>query len=83
MNGHDHSLPRRDLPQLRPDADVRLIPKSRRYPHFADEYLAAHLPQQGIDYLPFKHLGGKWLRMLCDEVKPFGSESPKSTAGAC
>ena len=40
-------------------ADVRLIPKSRRYPHFVDEYLAAHLPQQGIDYLPFKHLGGR------------------------
>ena len=40
-------------------ADVRLIPKSRRHPHFADEFLAEHLPQRGIAYLPFKHLGGR------------------------
>ena len=40
-------------------ADVRLIPKSRRHPHFADEFLAEHLPQHGIAYLPFKHLGGR------------------------
>src|SRR4051812_9929556 len=40
-------------------ADVRLIPKSRRYPHFADEYLAGHLPRHGIAYLPFKQLGGR------------------------
>ena len=40
-------------------ADVRLIPKSRRHPHFADEYLAEHLPWAGIAYLPFKHLGGR------------------------
>jgi uncharacterized protein (DUF488 family) len=40
-------------------ADVRLIPKSRRYPHFADEFLAEHLPREGIAYLPFKQLGGR------------------------
>ncbi len=40
-------------------ADVRLIPKSRRHPHFADEFLADHLPKHGISYVPFKHLGGR------------------------
>ena len=40
-------------------ADVRLIPKSRRYPLFADTFLAEHLPAQGIAYLPFKSLGGR------------------------
>src|SRR5439155_23526553 len=37
----------------------RLIPKSRRYPHFADDFLATHLPERGIAYLPFKSLGGR------------------------
>jgi uncharacterized protein (DUF488 family) len=40
-------------------ADVRLIPKSRKHPQFADEYLAANLPKQGVVYLPFKSLGGR------------------------
>ncbi|HVY62244.1 MAG TPA: DUF488 domain-containing protein, partial [Planctomycetota bacterium] len=40
-------------------ADVRLIPRSRRYPHFADEALARALPERGIRYLPFKDLGGR------------------------
>ena len=40
-------------------ADVRLIPKSRRYPHFADAALARELPRAGIAYLPFKSLGGR------------------------
>jgi uncharacterized protein (DUF488 family) len=40
-------------------ADVRLIPKSRKYPHFADESLAQHLPKHGIAYVPFKQLGGR------------------------
>lgn len=44
---------------IRAVADVRLIPKSRRYPHFADEYLVENLPRRGIAYLPFKHLGGR------------------------
>jgi uncharacterized protein (DUF488 family) len=40
-------------------ADVRLIPKSRRYPHFNAEQLAVWLPKAGIAYLPFKQLGGR------------------------
>jgi uncharacterized protein (DUF488 family) len=40
-------------------ADVRLIPRSRRYPHFNDEYLAEHLPKAGIQYFAFKSLGGR------------------------
>jgi uncharacterized protein (DUF488 family) len=40
-------------------ADVRLIPKSRRYPHFADAALAVDLPRAQIAYLPFKSLGGR------------------------
>lgn len=40
-------------------ADVRLIPKSRRHPHFADESLAISLPKAGIEYIPFKSLGGR------------------------
>lgn len=40
-------------------ADVRLIPRSRRYPHFNDEALAASLPDAGIAYVPFKSLGGR------------------------
>ena len=39
-------------------ADVRTIPKSRRHPQFADTFLAAELPRNGIAYLPFKSLGG-------------------------
>jgi uncharacterized protein (DUF488 family) len=40
-------------------ADVRLIPRSRRYPHFNDEELARWLPEAGIKYIPFKQLGGR------------------------
>jgi uncharacterized protein (DUF488 family) len=40
-------------------ADVRLIPRSRRYPHFADESLVHTLPKAGIEYVPFKSLGGR------------------------
>ena len=40
-------------------ADVRLIPRSRRYPHFNDEALAASLPQNALQYLPFRSLGGR------------------------
>lgn len=44
---------------VRAVADVRSIPKSRKYPHFADTFLATHLPRQEIRYLPFKSLGGR------------------------
>ena len=40
-------------------ADVRQIPKSRRYPHFADTNLAVELPRHDLIYLPFKSLGGR------------------------
>jgi uncharacterized protein (DUF488 family) len=44
---------------VRAVADVRLIPRSRRYPHFNDNALAASLPPLGLRYLPFKSLGGR------------------------
>ena len=40
-------------------ADVRLIPRSRRFPHFNDDALAVSLPQARIEYVPFKSLGGR------------------------
>src|SRR5215510_1919221 len=40
-------------------ADVRQHPRSRRFPHFNDESLAFELPKAGIEYLPFKSLGGR------------------------
>jgi uncharacterized protein (DUF488 family) len=40
-------------------ADVRLIPGSRRYPHFGAEEMAKWLPKAGLEYLPFKDLGGR------------------------
>lgn len=44
---------------VRAIADVRSIPKSRKFPHFADTYLTAHLPEHEIRYLSFKNLGGR------------------------
>jgi uncharacterized protein (DUF488 family) len=40
-------------------ADVRRFPRSRKYPHFNDEQLAAALPRVGLRYLPMKALGGR------------------------
>jgi uncharacterized protein (DUF488 family) len=40
-------------------ADVRSIPRSRRVPQFNADALTADLPQAGIEYLPFKILGGR------------------------
>ena len=40
-------------------ADVRLIPKSARYPHFALERLAPALEAAGIRYRHFRELGGR------------------------
>src|ERR1051325_6133430 len=40
-------------------ADVRLMPGSRRYPHFNRELLAASLQKQGIEYRHFPELGGR------------------------
>ncbi len=39
-------------------ADVRTLPKSRRYPHFNLENLAEKLPLEGMEYHPLKALGG-------------------------
>lgn len=39
-------------------ADVRLIPKSSRHPHFARERLAPFLRDRGIAYRHFPDLGG-------------------------
>jgi len=44
---------------VRAIADVRQIPKSRRYPHFADTNLSIELPRHDLAYLPFKSLGGR------------------------
>jgi uncharacterized protein (DUF488 family) len=44
---------------IRAVADVRFIPRSRRLPHFNDFELAQWLPRAGIEYLPFKSLGGR------------------------
>jgi uncharacterized protein (DUF488 family) len=40
-------------------ADVRLIPRSRRYPHFNDDRLARSLGDAGIDYHHLPALGGR------------------------
>ena len=40
-------------------ADVRSFPGSRKYPHFGAEALDQSLAQVGIEYVPFKQLGGR------------------------
>jgi uncharacterized protein (DUF488 family) len=40
-------------------ADVRRYPGSLRYPHFKEANLAASLADGGIEYAPFKQLGGR------------------------
>lgn len=40
-------------------ADIRRFPGSRKYPHFNPEPLGESLEQGGIQYLPFKELGGR------------------------
>jgi len=44
---------------VRAVADVRRYPRSRRFPHFNDDALAAELPGRGLAYLPFPALGGR------------------------
>lgn len=39
--------------------DVRITPKSRRFPHFDLENLAEKLPRGKIDYVHMKELGGR------------------------
>ena len=40
-------------------ADVRRFPSSRRYPHFNADALGESLALSGIQYAPFKKLGGR------------------------
>jgi uncharacterized protein (DUF488 family) len=44
---------------VRAIADVRLIPKSRRHPHFNADALTESLPRSGIAYHSFQSLGGR------------------------
>jgi uncharacterized protein (DUF488 family) len=39
-------------------ADIRTVPKSRRYPHFHTVALARSLPAHGVEYLRLPRLGG-------------------------
>ena len=38
--------------------DVRLVPRSRRHPHFSADALGRSLPERGIDYMHERALGG-------------------------
>lgn len=40
-------------------ADVRSFPGSRKFPRFNAEALSVSLPAAGIEYIPFKQLGGR------------------------
>jgi uncharacterized protein (DUF488 family) len=42
-------------------ADIRTVPRSRKWPHFATQHLSASLPAGGIDYVHLAGLGG-WRR---------------------
>jgi uncharacterized protein (DUF488 family) len=48
-------------------ADVRRYPRSRKFPYFNDDELAATLPQVGLRYIPIKALGGR-RRAAADSV---------------
>jgi len=39
--------------------DVRSYPGSRKFPHFNAEALTLSLPDSGVEYIPFKQLGGR------------------------
>ncbi|MBA2586579.1 MAG: DUF488 domain-containing protein [Chthoniobacterales bacterium] len=45
--------------EIKAMADVRLLPGSKRYPHFNRETLAASLAANGIGYEHFPELGGR------------------------
>ena len=48
-------------------ADVRRYPRSRKFPYFNDDELAATLPRLGLKYAPMKALGGR-RRAAADSV---------------
>ncbi|HEY2866487.1 MAG TPA: DUF488 domain-containing protein [Pyrinomonadaceae bacterium] len=45
--------------EIKAVADVRSLPGSRKFPQFNAENLAESLPAAGIEYIPFKQLGGR------------------------
>jgi uncharacterized protein (DUF488 family) len=45
--------------EIRALADVRSFAGSRKFPHFNAEALVVSLPAAGIEYIPFKQLGGR------------------------
>jgi len=45
--------------QIEAVADVRSFPGSRKFPQFNAENFAESLPAAGIEYIPFKQLGGR------------------------
>ena len=51
-------------------ADIRKVPKSRKWPHFGSDQLAESLPQRTIDYVHLAGLGG-WRRPV--ENSPNGA----------
>jgi uncharacterized protein (DUF488 family) len=62
--GHStHSLERfiqlLERHEVRCLADVRMVPRSRRMPHFAADSLDTELGRRGIRYLPMRELGGR------------------------
>jgi uncharacterized protein (DUF488 family) len=46
-------------------ADIRTVPRSRKWPHFGSDQLSVSLPAHGIDYTHLSALGG-WRRPLQD-----------------
>ena len=46
-------------------ADIRTVPKSRRYPHFHTDALAQSLPDRGMAYVHLPRLGG-WRHAAAD-----------------
>lgn len=44
--------------------DIRNYPGSKRYPHFNKEALETSLPENGIQYMHLKELGGEESRLI-------------------
>lgn len=59
-------------------ADIRTVPRSRKWPHFGTEQLSASLPARGIEYVHLRALGG-WRRPV--ENSPNGGWRNSSFRG--
>jgi uncharacterized protein (DUF488 family) len=59
-------------------ADIRTVPRSRKWPHFGTDQLAALLSAHGVDYVHLSALGG-WRRPL--ENSPNGGWRNRSFQG--